>query len=280
MRWIEGSGELPERAVLLTCDDGLKNNLTDMLPILRDEGVSCLFFVTGASAGDVLQMLWYEELYVMLLQPPEPGLVEKSGGAVFALREDRRMAWLEMVRQLSRSDAAARADCLRMVRKKYGLKEDWQKTFWQDSSRGSRFLLLNVNEVRQLVASGMAIGAHTLSHPMLPEARDEVAREEISASRRLLETALGTRVWALAYPFGDPASVTPREQRMAHEAGFRCAFVNYGGGFGAELPPFALPRVHVTADMTLGEFEAHVSGFHRALREHWAEREPIRVSRG
>ena len=39
--------------------------------------------------------------------------------------------------------------------------------------------------------------------------------------------------------------------------------MNIGGGFGASLPTFALPRVHVSADMGLAEFEAHLSGFHR-----------------
>src|SRR5437667_8110528 len=31
--WSEGELELPRRSVLLTCDDGLRNTLTDMLPI-------------------------------------------------------------------------------------------------------------------------------------------------------------------------------------------------------------------------------------------------------
>jgi hypothetical protein len=30
---------------------------------------------------------------------------------------------------------------------------------------------------------------------------------------------------------------------------------------------FTVPRVHVTADMNLGEFEAHVAGFYRTLRK-------------
>src|SRR6266849_5054982 len=48
LAWREGRRELPPRAVLLTCDDGLLNCLTDMLPVLQQEAVSCLFFVTGA----------------------------------------------------------------------------------------------------------------------------------------------------------------------------------------------------------------------------------------
>ena len=67
LQWLERNQKLPARAVLLTCDDGLQNTLTDMAPVLREEGLSCLFFVTGASASDHSQMLWYEELYLVLI---------------------------------------------------------------------------------------------------------------------------------------------------------------------------------------------------------------------
>ena len=42
--WCQGGVELPPRAALLTCDDGFLNNLTEMVPVLRDEGLRCLFF--------------------------------------------------------------------------------------------------------------------------------------------------------------------------------------------------------------------------------------------
>lgn len=112
----------------------------------------------------------------------------------------------------------------------------------------------------------MSIGSHTLNHPMLLQQNSEMAWREISESRALLEDAIGKPVWALAYPFGDPGSVTTREMQMAEQAGYHCAFMNVGGGFGASLPRFAIPRVHVSADMSLAEFEAHLSGFHRDFR--------------
>ena len=113
----------------------------------------------------------------------------------------------------------------------------------------------------------MTIGAHTLSHPMLSQQPPERAYAEISESRVRLEAALQKPVWAFAYPFGDPPSVTPQVLAMPEKAGYEAAFMNFGGGLGAELPPFALPRVHVTAGMSLGEFEAHVSGFYLRLQK-------------
>jgi len=113
----------------------------------------------------------------------------------------------------------------------------------------------------------MSIGAHSLSHPILARASEELAWREISDSRSVLEKVLGQTVWAFGYPFGNAATVTGRDLRLAEQAGFRCAFMNVGGGFDAKINRFALPRVHVTGDMSLFEFEAHISGFYRSLRK-------------
>lgn len=54
---------------------------------------------------------------------------------------------------------------------------------------------------------------------------------------------------------------------MAQQAGYSCAFLNFGGGFGAPFAPFGIQRVHVTGEMSLSEFQAHVAGLHRSLKE-------------
>jgi peptidoglycan/xylan/chitin deacetylase (PgdA/CDA1 family) len=266
--WIAGGKELPERAVLLTCDDGLRNVLTDMAPILREEGLSCLFFALGASTAQSPPMLWYEELYLLLLAAPGGSHPLDSEGMSIELGDQaqRRSVWWNLVKKLSQYDQPARAGFIETSRIQFGLPDQWNAECTKDEAQRRRFGLLNGNELRQLVDLGMSIGSHTLNHPMLSQQNSELAWREISESRSLLENAVGKPVWALAYPFGDPASVTTREMQMAEQAGFECAFMNIGGGFGAQLPRFALPRVHVSADMSLAEFEAHVSGFHRDFR--------------
>jgi len=270
--WIQRKAELPPRAVLLTCDDGLKNTLTEMAPVLRDEGVSCLFFVTGASTEEEQRMLWYEELYLMLVAaPPRMFELEELGvRELLAEGSPRRELWSQIVKRLSRYDLTRRLAFMDEVREHCGLAKGWSTVYWNDLARRQRLWLLNLKDLRELVSDGMFVGAHTLSHPALAEASDEITWAEISGSRSRLESVLGTDIWALAYPFGDVASVTEREIRMAQESGFQCAFINYGGGFGADFQVYAIPRVHVTADMTLGELEARVSGFYRMLRERWA----------
>jgi peptidoglycan/xylan/chitin deacetylase (PgdA/CDA1 family) len=274
LAWCRSGRELPTLSILITCDDGLQNNLSEMLPVLQEEGIRCLFFVTGASAGDDPARLWYEELFWML-HAARGGHFEISSARIdisgeLGGRDQRRALWWSAVKRLSQVDAEARQGFLCAARARLGVS-DGMNSGSEDSPWHRRFHLLRRLELVQLDSAGMTIGAHTLSHPMLSQSPPDLARAEIVQSRLRLEAALDKPVWAFAYPFGDFESVTPQVLEMAKEAGYQAAFLNTGGGLGADTPRFAIPRVHVTATMNLGEFEAHVGGFHRSL-QRWAGR--------
>jgi peptidoglycan/xylan/chitin deacetylase (PgdA/CDA1 family) len=272
LNWIESKQELPPRAVLLTCDDDLRNTVTEMVPMLQEHGLSCLFFVTGASLGEVSEMHWHEQLYLMFLATKKRvvnlDLVRPGSRDRAMTHAEKRALWWNLVKHLSKYEAKARQRLIEEVRVQLALGDDWGVHLLSDPLR-SRFLMLNSIELRALVAAGMAVGAHTLTHPVLSQLSPEAAWKEIAESRCKLEQTIDRPVWALAYPFGDFACVTGREQEMAERAGFSCAFLNIGGGLGAQMPRFALPRVHVTGAMNLGEFEAHVSGFYLSLRQRF-----------
>ena len=268
--WCESGDELPPRAVLLTCDDGLRNSLFDMLPILQEFEFKCLFFVTGASLRSTATMLWYEELYLMFLAVPGSLTLELPEiGPCEASQRGKRSLWWELVRKLSQYDLRYRETILEKIRMQLGRGERGDAEYREDPVLQQRFLLLNLPELRRLAAAGMCIGAHTLSHPLLSESPMKTARSEILESKHQLEQSLGQEIWALAYPFGDASAVTSREMQMAEQAGFKSAFLNVGGDFGMQTSKFALPRVHITGEMSLAEFEAHVSGFHRSLQERF-----------
>jgi peptidoglycan/xylan/chitin deacetylase (PgdA/CDA1 family) len=266
--WLQFGRSLPERAVLLTCDDGLRNTLTEMLPILQEEELSCLLFVTGFSLKETPEMLWYEQLYLLLQKAP-PGPIEIGDPDLGIGTENlgnRQALWWMLVKRLSRREHRGRVQFMQETRERLNLREDWVNEHAQEPSQARRFLLLTLHELRQVASQGMTIGAHTLTHPFLAESTAKCSHREITECRTALEGVLDSKVWALAYPFGNPGSLGVREIEYAKGAGYFAGFVNAGGGFGADLPPFALPRVHVTADMTLGEFHAHVSGFYRTMR--------------
>ena len=272
LRWSEREIQLPPRSILLTCDDALRNTLTEMLPVLQELNLSCLFFATGGSAADVPSMLWYEELYLMLLEAAEPLALRlpEAGITIDSIpKNERHSRWWSLVETLSPLDWDSRRGLLGQIRQQLKLSENWRGRFIEDPSLAARFLVLDRAGLRRMAAAGMSIGAHTLSHPILARMSEDLAQHEISESRTVIEEALGQTIWAFAYPFGDSATVTKRDLRLAEEAGFRCAFMNVGGGFGSRIERFAIPRVHVTADMKLAEFEAHISGFYQSLRKRF-----------
>jgi peptidoglycan/xylan/chitin deacetylase (PgdA/CDA1 family) len=268
--WCQSGGGLPPRAVLLTCDDGLLNNLTEMVPILQEEGLKCLFFVTGGSTLDHRSMLWYHDLQLLFLRAPAGSFALTGDGieisGVLAERDQRQALWWSAVKRLSQVDAETRKSFLRTAYAHFGIEESLPFYLRTYAEAQRHFCLLTRSELQQLAATGMTIGAHTLTHPLLAQLPPDLAWTEIAESRARLESALGTQVWAFAYPFGNVGSVTPEVVAMAKQAKFEAAFMNIGGGLGSRLSLHAIPRVHVSAGMSLAEFEAHVCGFYELLQ--------------
>lgn len=257
---VQQEKPIPPRSALVTCDDGLSNTFTDMLPVLQEEAVPCLFFVTSASAGTEPGMLWYEEVYRLMRQRPLSTEILQTlpGGDDEAHSSPHFQAkWWSVVKRASQMDAESRAQWIERVRKEVGPVSLSDEKRWR---------LLNASELRKLAEAGMTIGAHTRTHPVLSLSSEEEARWEIRDCKIELERVLGQTVWAFAYPFGNPATMGEREFRLAREAGYACAFLNVEHWPGEESNTLALPRMHVTADMTLPEFAAHLSGVHMRLR--------------
>jgi Predicted xylanase/chitin deacetylase len=259
--WVLTGEALPLRSVLVTCDDGLLNNLIDMLPVLLREEICCLFFVTGASCSEDERTLWYEELYQMLssgrlaVSELQSMLKEDHKKVVFS---DIRSLWWSAVVQASHWQRGVRETRMRTLRDKHPVAGP------KLSER--RWRLLKAHELRQLSKAGMTIGAHTMSHPVLSSCDDSESFREIKDSKIALEEALGEPVWAFAYPFGNPDTMGEREVDLAQRAGFECAFLNVGGGPSDRSQNFKLSRTHITADMSVAELEAHMVGFHACLQ--------------
>src|ERR1700683_1998451 len=264
---IEERKPLPPRSVLLTCDDGLVNAFTEMLPVIQSENVSCLFFVTAASCSDQPGMLWFHELYHLMRINPLIGLdpdLPADEGVAASPQSDFHSLWWNTVRKASRWDRTVRADWLNRVRTSCSSMGSPMRSSAVSPASDEQWRLLGNAELKQLVEAGMTIGAHSLSHAILSLCSEEEARCETQDSKIQLERALGRPVWAFAYPFGYGFTVGERELRIAQESGYSCAFVNVEQ-WDTECS-FALERTHVTSDMTLPEFAAHLSGVHKRLQ--------------
>ena len=101
-------------------------------------------------------------------------------------------------------------------------------------------------QIKNLDARGMTIGAHTKTHPYLPKLADPARlRDEIIGSKKALEQFLGKKVRLFAYPFGHY-----NEQIIAivKEAGFAAARSTYVGAVHTKSDLYTLRSIEVSPD--------------------------------
>ena len=100
--------------------------------------------------------------------------------------------------------------------------------------------LMDAAQVRDWLAAGHEIGAHSLTHPRLTQIPLAQAREEISASRKKLEDLFSVAVRHFCYPYGDCNDAVCD---LAAEAGYATACTTRFGVNTAATPPYQLNRV-------------------------------------
>jgi peptidoglycan/xylan/chitin deacetylase (PgdA/CDA1 family) len=105
---------------------------------------------------------------------------------------------------------------------------------------------------RELQAGGMAIGGHTVTHPLLARVSPERRHEEVGGCARRHAQELGSPMQWFAYPVGTRAIVTEPVKRVLREHDVALGFSFYGGwGRFGEWDPLDVPRVHVGPSYSL-----------------------------
>ena len=100
------------------------------------------------------------------------------------------------------------------------------------------------DDLRQLVAAGIEIGAHSRTHVNLAELDTAALFEEIVGSKQDLEAMVEQPVRYFACPYGQPKNLTAEAFQIAQQAGFAGVCSAYGGYNFPGGDPFHLERFH------------------------------------
>lgn len=122
-----------------------------------------------------------------------------------------------------------------LVADRLGKTNDWETCEGEAEER-----LMDAEQIRDWIAAGHEIGAHTLTHPRLTQIADSQSREEITASKRKLEDLFGQQIRHFCYPYGDQ---NDRIVDLVREAGYATACLVSGGLVTPGADPLRLNRL-------------------------------------
>lgn len=111
---------------------------------------------------------------------------------------------------------------------------------WEVQLGDVREPLMDAAQVKDWLAAGHEIGAHTLTHPFLTRISFREAREEVFAARKKLEDRFGVAVRHFSYPYGDWNEAI---RDLVREAGYITACTADFGVNTAQTPLLQLKRI-------------------------------------
>ncbi|MBI1291570.1 polysaccharide deacetylase family protein [bacterium] len=131
-------------------------------------------------------------------------------------------------------------------------------------------------QMREMIAAGMSIGCHSMTHPRLARLSEPEMRREIIDSKVRLEDALGIAVPTFCYPYGN---WNRRVVELVGEAGYRCAVSTIRGNRNAAGERFLLKRAMVQPGRVGIRFRYMLSPVYHWLhqfknRGKWKPRDP------
>lgn len=207
--------------LLLTFDDGYRDNYELAFPVLKAQRAPALFFI-ATNYIDQPQVAWWDEIAWMIRQAKIPALPTGK--------------WFDepiSIAQPYPSQAISQS-----VKKYWSLQEDETENFLNDLARDTQSgradaklaenLWMTWDMIQEMHQASMDFGGHTVTHPVLSQMSSTRQHDEIHDCSKRLQEKLGVAPRAFSYPVGQSHMFTEQTKQIVQQAGFRWAFSFYG----------------------------------------------------
>lgn len=231
--------------VMLTFDDGYRDNYSLAFPILKSHGVSATFFIATGFIDQPRAPAWDEIAWML---------------RTTRLKTLAANEWLPTSVSLDQGFARLLA-----VYKSLGAElTEAYLDFLADSLETGRCPVvlaagqwMTWDMLREMQAGGMSFGGHTVNHPILANATADQQDWEVGECQRRLCEELGQPIDAFSYPNGQPSDFNEFTRAALRSHGYRWAF-SFSGGYcqPGHADCFDLPRVGVETEMKMPQFRA------------------------
>jgi peptidoglycan/xylan/chitin deacetylase (PgdA/CDA1 family) len=218
---VHQRARLSDPAILLTFDDGYRDNYDEAFTVLRRHGVSATFFLPTAFVGTGLLPWWDVIAYLIKNASTETVALEYPVPAKFHLGSGNAGEVVMQVLRLFKHPA--------MTNPERFLSDVETACGTARPGNAAERCFLDWDEAREMQAAGMCFGSHTHTHPILGRLTGSAQVDEFVISREILERELGGKIESLAYPVGQRDSISEETSTALKLAGYSSGFSFYSG---------------------------------------------------
>lgn len=235
------SGTFPDKKyVVITFDDGYKDNLELAYPIFKKYDIPFTVYITTGIPNKTA-ILWWYILENMILKKNEVQFIWNEKKYYYHTRTSvEKEKAFELIQNFIHQNFNL-DDYLELFGAVF-------KDFQSDLTLNSLNLGMNWDEIRRLNEDPLVtIGAHTVNHYNLSKLSQKNLRSEILESKIELEKQLGQPIMHFAYPYGKSRHASVREFECADSLGFKTATTTNTGNLFQEYDKMLcnLPRINI-----------------------------------
>ncbi len=249
-RAVVGGRPLPERACLITFDDGLRQQAELALPALLELGVVPLFLIPGQPLAEgralyvhkvhhMREVLDREQFADVLTAPLArtgfslDDVSEEQGTTAYAYDEPEEARLKFLLNRVLPFDIREQ-----VVDEGFAQIVESERAFCEQ-------LYMSSALVGELEQKHHAIGAHSYAHRPLALLDPAELRRDLDASAAALEAVTGLRPHVLSYPHGSLEAVDRSVASVAAAVGFRVGFTMERAFNRTLADPLLLARIDV-----------------------------------
>lgn len=219
LEFRNNGGKYPRNSILITLDDGYRDNYTNMYPVLRKYDVPAAIFLI-VNPLETKAPLFFDVLRFAVIKTSRLILdLGDLGLSKYLLDKENEQTLFIAIREITeyskQLDEDSKAQLIEIIYTRLGLDVNEIKCAQT---------YLSWDEVNEMSKNGIEFGSHTMAHPRLTSLSFGKCKEELVQSKKVIEERIGRKIRTLAYPFGGSKDYNEAVERAAYEAGYECAF--------------------------------------------------------
>jgi len=202
--------------VVITFDDGFRDNYEIAYPILRKYNIPATIFLTTEYIENGTAP-WFIKLRYIFMKTQRTHLQLFHNGTTISshmhTRDEKSAASDKAMAYLKDCHDQDRLILLDRLYEELGL----------NGFERLNDLMLTWNQIKEMAENDISFGAHTVNHPILSRIPLDKAKYEIVESKKRIEENIGEAVTSIAYPFGKKAHYSSDLFPVLEKVGFKCA---------------------------------------------------------